>query len=492
MEGPSVIERIPVLSAFEGFMMIVSQMIGSGIFSSPGQILAMVGAPGTAIILWFIGSLVSLCGSLSYIELGTMIPRSGGERAYLDSVYKWTKQLIPFLFCWTMILCIRPGAAAANSTVSAEFILYAILGSQESKDRFLGITWAEWIRRIIAFLAISLVTLTYGIRIKLAIRIHIAIGMMKLLLLTIFCCCGFFVFIGLIDVPKTQIWSEPFKNTSPQFGNYISSLYRILWSFDGWGILTFSVGDINNARKILPRAGIAGVIVTSVLYILTNIAYFTVIPYEVAIHSNDIISAIYTRIIFGETFGSRVLPIFLGLGLYGSVSAVTYSVTRIILSAAEAGYIPFKEAFLKLHPKLQTPVNALLLNWGITSIYIFAPPSEQAFDVVVGILRFPTWIFYGVAIFGLMCLRVRQPKAPRPFRVWSIAIVFFFLVCILLVIPFVVPLSANSPYIPDLWVGAIALGIILAGVPVWYLKIYRHLPTDIEKEDLRSVRIESD
>ncbi|ORY04525.1 amino acid transporter [Basidiobolus meristosporus CBS 931.73] len=486
-----IVERIPVLSAFEGFVMIISQMIGSGIFSSPGQVLALVGAPVLAIILWIVGSLVSLCGSLSYIELGTMIPKSGGERAYLDSVYKNSRKLIPFLFCWTMILCIRPGAAAVNSIVSSEYILYSAFGSQESKDKFLGIKWAEWMRRLLAFAVISLVTLTYAIRVRLAINIHITIGMMKLLLLSMFSCCGLLVAVGLIDIPKTHVWSEPFRNTSPIFGNYVSALYRILWSFDGWGVLTFSVGDVDNAKKVLPRAAITGVGVTSILYIFTNISYFSVIPYDVAVQSNDVISAVYTRIIFGQIVGSRVLPIFLGLGLYGSVSAVTYSVTRIILSAAEAGYLPYKDVFVKLHPTLRTPINALLLNWVITSIYIFSPPSEQAFDIVTGILRYPTWIFYGVAVFGLICLRLRQPDAPRPFRVWPIAIFFFLLVCVLLITPFVVPLSAHSDYIPDVWVGLIALGIVLAGIPVWYLKVVRNAPQLSAKDSLESVHVES-
>lgn len=105
--------------------------LGSGIFSTPGKVVALVGSPTTAISLWVAGGLLTFCGTFSYIELGTMMPRSGGEQAYLEAAFRRPRALVAFLFCWIMILCIRPGSEAADCIIFAKYVVVPFLGDAD-------------------------------------------------------------------------------------------------------------------------------------------------------------------------------------------------------------------------------------------------------------------------------------------------------------------------------------------------------------------------
>ncbi|OMJ08408.1 putative L-type amino acid transporter 1-like protein MLAS, partial [Smittium culicis] len=124
------LRRIGILT---GAAVSISQMIGSGIFSTPSSVLSLVGAPLMVIILYILGGFISLGGALSFIEMGVMFPKNGGTLRYLAHSFKKPRLLLSYLFVWSMIICIRPGSIAANGPVTSKFIIYGLAGGPNLK-----------------------------------------------------------------------------------------------------------------------------------------------------------------------------------------------------------------------------------------------------------------------------------------------------------------------------------------------------------------------
>ncbi|KAJ2740203.1 hypothetical protein H4S06_006173, partial [Coemansia sp. BCRC 34490] len=123
---PEELERR--LGLWSGMAIVIGTIIGSGIFSTPSLILDAVGSAGMSVVVWILGAAVSICGCIAYMELGTMLPRSGGEKEYLDTAYPRPRALLSFLFCLSSIFVCSPSALAADSVVTGTFFVYAATG----------------------------------------------------------------------------------------------------------------------------------------------------------------------------------------------------------------------------------------------------------------------------------------------------------------------------------------------------------------------------
>ncbi|RKP07187.1 amino acid/polyamine transporter I, partial [Thamnocephalis sphaerospora] len=458
------------MGVFSGTAMVIGLIIGSGIFSTPASIWQLVGSPGMAMVMWVIGGLITYCGALSYIELGTMLPKSGGEQAYLDYAFKKPKALLSFMFCWSLIVCIRPGSGAANSTVFGKYAMFAAVGpSTELEPGTLKDNY-EWYVRAFGIFCITFITTVNMFSVNWALRMHNTLTSIKVIVLFIIAITGVVVMAGgTPHVEKTTNWDHPFEGTKGDVSTYSIVLFKLYWAYGGWNNLNFSLGELRNPKRNLPIATLSGVSIVTVLYILANAAYFTVVPAATAFAGREILAGSFVNIVFGLHFGRVVLPTFISLSAFGAVSAMTFAVSRVIFVAAREGYFPASHVFGRLS-RFGTPVNALIFNWCAIIIMMLAPPPGEAFDFLIDMVGYPQAIAYGVAVLGLLWLRRTEPDKERPVRVWWPLAVFFVLVSVFVAIfPFVPPteqLSSNIPYYLSSLLGAV---LMLAGLPLWYV-----------------------
>ncbi|RUS19836.1 amino acid/polyamine transporter I [Endogone sp. FLAS-F59071] len=472
---PEYAELKPTIGIFSGSALIVGLMIGSGIFSTPGTILSKVGSPGMAMILWAFGGVITYAGTISYVELGTMIPKNGGEQAYLAYAFKKPRALIAFLFCWAMIVCIRPGSEAADSNVFAKYILYAAYGPQSEMTPNTYVSdHYDWILRGISLVGFTIISITTALSTKAALRVIDVLTILKLLTLALISITGIVALAGGIpSVPNPGNWNNSFAGTKSDGNGYAIALFKIFWTYDGWNNLNYSIGELKNPTKNLPIAASLGVGFTTALYILTNIAYFAVVPKDVALNSAEILAGNFTHIVFGFTAGRVVIPIFIAFSAYGAVSNMVFSGGRILLVAAREGYVPFGGFIGKLHPTFGTPVNAIAINWIWAVVLMLAPPPGEVFDFMTDLVGYPSWIFYGISVFGLIYLRFKEPNTLRPFKAFIPGSVLFILTSVFLaVFPFVPP----SPYpahedIPFYLYAVLGVLFIIIGIPVWYFQV---------------------
>lgn len=452
------------IGIFSATAMGVSLMIGSGIFSTPASILGLVGTPAMALILWGLGAIISYGGATAFIELGLMYRKNGGTMRFLAHGYPKPKIVFAYLFAWVMIMCIRPGAIAANGPVIGKYWIYAA-GDKDSSG---------WHSRGVGFGCITFVTLLNIASAKWSLRLINFLTVIKLLVLIVIVITGIVAAAGGIDIGHNDNWSRGFKGTRNDAHSYASALTKVLWAYDGFTNLVYSLGELRKPERNLPWSIGGSVVVVGFFYIMANVAFFFVVPIDIATHSQEILAAEFTFRVFGDTVGRIVLPVFIGLSVLGAICAQTYGVSRLLDSANEVGFVPYGRKICGNHKRLGTPVASLVIMYVLTLIYLLAPPPGKVFDLLVDFVQWSTWLFYGLAAVGAIILRRTKPNHPlRTFNSFHPLNGLFIIFCIYITIfPFVPPAGGDkdAPY-PYYLSPLLGLLTTLLGLAPWYFRI---------------------
>jgi amino acid transporter len=201
----------------------IGRIIGTGIFSTPSSVTKSVGSVGAAMMLWVLGFILSFAGLLIWLELGCMIPRSGGEKVYLEAAYRRPKLLATMLFAFQAVIL---GFTASGCIVFASNIVLA--ANREPTD---------WQKRGIAILVISVVTLTHTIFPNGGVRAMNVIGMIKIFTLLFIVVTGWVVLgHGVKSIPDPNAsFRDAFRGSATSGNLYATALFKVLSSYTGYG-----------------------------------------------------------------------------------------------------------------------------------------------------------------------------------------------------------------------------------------------------------------
>ncbi|RKP39175.1 amino acid/polyamine transporter I [Dimargaris cristalligena] len=463
------------IGVLSGSALVSGLMIGSGIFSTPGLTLMLMGSAPATTLMWVLGALITFCGAASYIELGSMFTKSGGDQLYLDSAFRKPLGLIGFVFTF---VCVEPASIAANAVVFGEYVFYAALGPKADITNPYIIEHLGWLERAVGLVG---VTFAFGIQlfsVKWALRAQTAFTWVKMMVLGLISITGLVVLSGVTSIPRSPLWAEGFKGpTSAQ--QVCSTLFRVLWAYDGFKSLFFCLGELKNPRRNVIVCTASGIGMVTVLYVLTIVSYFTVISFDEAIASQEVLAGLWGLKVFGSTFGQIIIPVAVAISCLGSAAAAVFPFSRVIIETAHIGYIPLGHLWGHIHPKWGTPVYGLLLGYVLTLVYLLAPPPGEAFGLLVDIVGYPNWMFTGLVLVGLIYLRYTAPGLERPFRVWlPLTYVFITVAIFLTVFPFVPPLDGHilsKSGVPYFTAPLVAVFIMLLGIPTWYFQYYQKI-----------------
>ena len=375
---------------FSGTMMCVGMSIGAGIFSLPALILGDVGSPGMVLICFLLGSVVATTGAWAYSELGTMRPVSGGEKEYLAYAFPNTRGLFAFMFTQARVFLIGPGASAALSVAFGEYCLYALFGSKSfimDNDQdfpFLS-QYFDWVCRALGVFAIVFATLVHGYAPRMGVKIQDSLSMMKILLLSLVLLIGITASTGLTSMPRASNFSNPFKGTKSDPNALSGAFLKAFFTFDGWNNLNYSLDELIDPIKTLPRATFSAVGITSILYLAAVTSYFVVIPASEIDPKSAILAGTFFKSTMGEVVGQRVIPFFIGLSAFGSSMCATFGVSRVTESAAREGFFPFSSYF-SYKTKEGAPLGGLFLHMVNTLILMLGPPPGEVFNVLLKII----------------------------------------------------------------------------------------------------------
>jgi amino acid transporter len=408
-------------------------------------------------MLWVLGLLLSFAGMFVWLEFGTMFPRSGGEKVYLEAVYKKPRLLATVIFSTQAILL---GFTAAGCIVFASNIIVAA-----------GHTSTAWEQRGIAVAVIFFVTAVHTFTPKLGVWIMNALGSIKVIILLFIVITGFVVLGGHVkSVPDPHAsFRHGFAGSVHSSGPYATALFKVLNSYAGWSNAAYVLNEVKRPVHTLKIAGPLGLGICGVLYLLANVAYFSVATPKQISASGITVASYFARQVFGHT-AQRVIAAFVALSALGNVMSVTFAQSRVNQELAKEGVVPFGRFWASSWPA-GSPSSGLLLHLIPSLIVIVAIPAGDAYNFILDIEGYPGAIINVFVVIGLFILRWKAPNIPRPFKVW-LPVPFFFLTaqCFLLVAPFIRPPGGKGDTSLPYWLyPIIGIVILIGGVVYWFV-----------------------
>ena len=436
------------LTLTNGVALVVGQIIGSGIFVSPNIVLRYSGSFGLSILLWLLGAVVAVACGLSFCELGTFIKKCGGESGYILEAYSFREKkpwyrfvgsLLSFLFTWASAFIIRPASIAILSIVFARYL---------SRPFYFDCDIPASIVKLIALSLVIVLAAVNCYSVKLVGHVATVFTSVKVL------SCVFIIIVGVVYVIEQRCfpvaYHQPFEGTENSPSSVAIALFAVLWAFNGWATLGYATEEMKNVEKNLPRSVIIGLSLVIAIYMVINLAYFAVLSYE------ELLAAEAVALPFGKatlgTAGLVIIPLLVAFSTFGAANGNVFAGSRIMLSTARDGLL--LDALSGLHRTFRTPVPGVIVLAVISSVLVVI----GNIDDLIGGVSSAVWLFYGLAIAGLLIMRVTHKDEPRPYRVWLIAPIFGLLASVYLIV-----LPVIQKPVPSL----LAFGGVLLGVPVY-------------------------
>jgi len=380
------------IGGFTAGCVLISTVVGSGIFTTTGFMARDLGHPGFILAVWLIGGLLALAGALAYSELGAALPVAGGEYAYLRRAYG---PFVGFLSGWTS-LTMGFGAAIAAGAVS--FAAYALqLGPWEDEGGLRAM--------ILAFALLWAIT-----------GVHLAGGGAGGALqrtLTVLKVGAMLVLIAAGLLVGAGDWAH-LRGTeaqgTPGFGSWCVALILALYAYSGWNAAAYLAGEITDPAHTIPRTMIGGTLCVALLYLLLNSFYFYALPVtELATPPLLPVADKVARALLGLEAG-RYVTALLCLSIAGAVSAMVWAGPRVYYAMAHDGVLP--SCFTHTPGRHHTPINAILLQ----SLWASALIVSGSFEWLVLYSGTVLMIFNALAVAAVPLLRWREPDLPRPYR----------------------------------------------------------------------------
>ncbi len=415
-------------------LLVIGNVIGSGIFLVPSEVLRTTGGSVTAAsLVWLLGGVLSLLGALSYGELAAMEGGSGGLYGFIRDGFG---RFPAFLYGWTLFFVIGSGTIATLAVAAAnylgQFAELSPVGRKVVADVFL--------------LGIMFLTVR-GTRESASVQnVGTAVKVGAILLMS-----------ALLFVLGTGGDGLPAVAASPSGGAVSISaiglaVIPVLWAYEGWQYVTFSDGEALDPQRSLPRAIALGTATLVALYLVANFAYLAALGPE-RVMASDRVAGEAVAAVLGEG-AARVLALAIIISMLTAALATVITAPRVFYSMANDRV--FFSALGRVDPRFGTPAFAIIA----TCLWAMIFPWIGTFSQLLNYVVFVGWIFYGLGAAALIALRVKRPEAQRPFRVpgYPVTPVLFVLAAAAIVINTIVSQPTEA---------AKGIGVVLLGAPAY-------------------------
>ena len=464
-------EFVKAISRLDATALVAGAMIGSGIFIVSADILRQVHTPGLMLLVWAISGVVTVLGALTYGELAAMFPHAGGQYVYLR---EGISPLFGYLYGWTLFLVIQTGTIAAVAVAFARFTGVIVPGL--SPDVFMGgtvqlpsgpIEVGLSAQRIFAILSVLVLTWINFRGVRTAALIQTSLTAIKVATLAAL------VLLGAVLFRKADVVAANFSMPlMPEGASWLAvlpvmgaAMVGTLFSMDAWQNVGFAADELKNPAKDLPIAMGLGTLTVTILYLLSNVAYLSVLPADaIASAPQDRVGTAALQAMFGPA-GLYVMAIAIMISTFGCNNGLILAGARVYYAMARDKL--FFRRTGTLDPVHKTPTFGLVVQAVWTSVLCLSGTYSQLLDYVI----FAAVLFYMLTAISLFVLRVRRPQAERPVRApgypWLPAV---YVIATALI---AVDLLVLKPQYT--WPGLI---IVALGVPVYY--VWRRLPATSE------------
>ncbi|KXT03392.1 hypothetical protein AC578_3942 [Pseudocercospora eumusae] len=451
------------------YILTISRVLGSGIFATPGIILAAVGSPGLSLALWVVGAILAYFGMAIMLEYGCMLPRSGGEKVYLEFTYRKPKYLVTILMATQAILF---GLTASNCIVFAQYTLFA-----------LGVEGTELVRKTLALALLTAITVMHTCFMKTGIRIQNFLGWIKIVLIVFMISSGLFVVLFRRDQRSTEnvhlekpstdsldwTWHGFWAGSIWSWGAIATSILKVFYSFAGLNNVNNVLNEVKDPVRTLKSVAITTLTTACGLYLLVNIAYFSVVPLEEIKTSGELVAALFFERVFGDAVGRQILPIMVAISAAGNVMVVVFAYARLKQELARTGLMPFSR-FLSSNAPFGSPIGGLIIHY-IPTALILTIPHGDVYSFVLEAEGYIGQLLSILIAIGLLRLRWERPDLERPYKAWLPGVLIRLLVAFALVLAPFFPSEAQRAkgILGSAAYALIGISVLTFGIVYWYI-----------------------
>jgi len=414
----------------------IGSVIGSGIFLVPSAVLRQVdGLVIPALLVWLVGGILSLLGALTYGELGAMKPATGGLYIYIRDCFG---RFLAFLFGWTLFFVISSGSIA---TLAVAFSAY--LGEIVPLTPLLAKT--------ISVLMIAAVALLNVIGTRASADVQgwtTAAKVFGILLMS-------FILLWLgrgFPGSGPTLWATP-RSGSLAAGIGLA-IISVLWAYEGWQFVTYSAGEVVNAKRNLPLGLVIGTTALLGIYLAANLGYLAALGAAGVANSNHVAASAVSAVV--SPAASKLIAIMILISIFSATNGVVLTSPRVYYAMARDRL--FFHRLAQVHPRFQTPAFAIISGALWSAILAITGTFDQLLTYVI----FIGWIFYALAGAGIFVYRRRMPDAVRSFQVPGYPITP------LLFVVSAAALALNTIVTQPTRAG-IGIAIVLLGTPAYFI-----------------------
>ncbi len=423
------------LGLFDATMIVMGGIIGSGIFMNSYVVARQVHTPFLILGAWLLGGLIALAGAFIYAELVNRCPEVGGQYAYLREAYHPS---VAFIYGWALLLVTQTGGMAAVAITFSRYFLEVT-----------GLAARDW---TIAVAALALLTLINCLGVRAGSGVQNGLMVLKLVALAAL------VLGGLFFTGSPRGLNGPILDRPVSLGLLTAigaAMTPVMFAYGGWQTASFVAGEMRDPRRDLARGLLIGTGGVVLLYLAANFVYLYGLGAE-GLAATETPASSLMRQAFGSG-GAKFIALGISISTLGFLSQGMLTAPRVYFAMAEDGL--FFKGVGTLDPRTRVPVVAIVLQGLLAVIIALSGRYEQILNYVVSV----DFIWFGLTAASLFVFRRRaKTGAADSFRVpgHPVTTVLFVVACALIVVSTVYKYPANS---------AIGLGLVAAGVPVYFL-----------------------
>lgn len=445
MSGPARPFLDRRLGPLDAAAIVVSNVIGVGIFTTPGVVAALLPAPAAMLAVWILGGLLAFAGALAYAELAARRPEAGGEYVYLRESYG---HLAAFLTGWTSFVAGFSGAIAAGGVGAASYLDRLVPGA--GSEAVLAAWRAGPVAVTLSPRALVAIAIIMGLAVVQARGVGPGRVLQDALTVLKVAALAAFVILGFIaSTPSAVPAPSPIPIAT---SGWLIALVPVMFSYTGWNAAVYVAEEIRDPVRNVPRALIAGTLTVVALYVSLNALYLRVVPrdlFDGRIRVGELAAERLFGAAAGATFAAMAIVIILS-----SLSAMTIAGPRVYFAMARDA--AFVRAAARVHPRYRTPVVAIFAQAVWSAVLVLSGTFEQLLTYT----GFAVILFSSLAVLSLFLVR-RSAGSSITFRAWGYpwAPAVFCLVGFAIVANAVVKAPG---------VALAGLGVMAGGIPIYW------------------------
>ncbi len=403
-EGAPVEKNSPLghnVTALSTFYLIIQGVLGTGIFATPATVLTSMGSIGATYVLWVVGFLVILFQVFMYVEYASYFRhRSGAEVVYLEQAYPKPKLLIPVLYAAMFCLSFATSSAMAFSTY-----IFSASGHDAT----------DWELRGLGVLSLFLAAVITSANTQFAIKMNNVIGFVKVVFVLFIAFSGFAVLAGSTKTSKSAaqaVFKDAWEGTNTDGNSVSNAILKVIFSFGGtqyaFGVVAES--HPKNTIKTYSRLVPLTLFFIFILYILCVTAYYAGVANIKEIKtSGNLLAATYFEKIFGTEAAVKAVSSFVAISAFGHLLTVYISHSRALRECGRQGVLPYPKLWTSVRP-FKTPLFPIFITFLVNLIVLIVPPPGDAYNLIVDMGSYSSYIFDVLLAVGLFKLRRERKR----------------------------------------------------------------------------------